>query len=153
MKNKRFLLYFLFLIISIFAITSISISASAKFTDIEECSEQTSAFSQCTLAEGSYNINFENENKHFLQNENIVVSYLVSDDISISTLTYTQTGFNVISAYIDENNDSRLILTLSCIPNSDEYNITLPITLENESILTASLYAIKNEYGISIRII
>ena len=44
----------------------------------------------------------------FLPNEDIVVSYLVSNEQEITNFDYEATGFEVVNIGIDEENSSRI---------------------------------------------
>ena len=103
----------------------------------------------CSQANGSI-ISMESERMYFLPDENIVVSYLIASDKNVIDYTYSQSGFNVISINIDENNHSRIIIELSCVSNMSEYTFDISFSLENDENATATLYAFRNEYGVFI---
>ncbi len=85
----------------------------------------------------------------FLPNENIVVSYSIASEQSIVDYDYSQSGFNIMLMNIDENN-SRIVIELSCIANSLEYAFNISVELDNGDNCVASLYAINNEHGVFI---
>ena len=96
------------------------------------------------------NVSFENEKVHFSPDENIVVSYLVSNDKKIVDFECVQSGFDIVSIKIDENNNSRIIAELSYLTYSSDNLLKVNIFLEDGDNVIASLYAIDNEYGVFI---
>ena len=92
----------------------------------------------------------DSEQTHFLLNENVVFSYSVSSGENIVDFTYSQNGFNVISVELDKDNESRIVIELSCTSNLNEYTFNISASLENEQAVAASLFAIKNDYGVFI---
>lgn len=103
----------------------------------------------CAMATEGITVSLETEARRFISGEDIVVSYLVSDDEEIMNFQYAQTGFSVVDIYVDENNCSRIVLELSLIPEQSEYCMELCITLADKD-LEVCLYAIENECGIFI---
>ena len=94
---------------------------------------------------------FMDSNKtHFLPNENVVFSYSVSSGENIVDFTYSGNGFNIISVELDEDIESRIVVELSCISNLDEYTFDIFVSLEDGQEVVASLFAIKNDYGVFI---
>lgn len=93
---------------------------------------------------------FDSEQTHFLSNENIVFSYSVYSGENIVDFTYSQNGFNVISVELDKNNESCIVIEISCSLNLDECTFNISASLENGQEVVASIFAIKNDYGIFI---
>ena len=100
----------------------------------------------CGEKAGGY-ISLDSVQTHFSPNENIVVSYSVSSGENIVDFNYLQSGFNVISINIDDNDESRIIVELSCVSDVLEATFDISVSLENGENTSASLYAISNEYG------
>ena len=150
MKAKRFFSSFFvfFLVFCNVLTTSIfDLSASAKTDDnASKSSEPSPSANCCNEASGTY-LALETEKRHFAPDENIIVQYSVSTEESIADFSYSQTGFDVISVCVDEEHDSQLFVELSCASTASNYQLTVQVVLQSGNTLTASLYAIKNEYG------
>lgn len=149
MKSRRLLasiLCVVFVFCSLFAITNVfNIAASAQTDD--SYSSQLTAYSNklyCGDEDDIY-VSLESDKVHFLPNENIIVSYVVSSNETISTYDYSQSGFTIINTRIE--NDNRIILELSCLPNESEYSLVMQITMSNNENVVAMLYAVQNDYG------
>lgn len=149
MKSRRLLasiLCVVFVFCSLFAITNVfNIAASAQTDD--NYSSQLTAYSNklyCGDEDDIY-VSLESDKVHFLPNENIIVSYVVSSEETISTYDYSQSGFTIINTRIE--NDNRIILELSCLPDESEYSFVMQITMSNDENVVAMLYAVQNDYG------
>lgn len=103
----------------------------------------------CGAADGDLSINLNVEKMWFLDAEDIVVSYSISNGEEITNVNYSSTGFNVIDVYVDSNDYSKINIELLCLDNQDEYKLDLNVTVGEENVNT-SLYAINNQYGIFI---
>ena len=103
----------------------------------------------CAAGNGVY-VSLETEKNHFSNDENVSVAYYVNSEDSITDISYTQVGFNVISVGVDESDSHRVMVELSCISSSTSYSVSVQIMLSNGKSLTAMLYATKNEYGVFI---
>ena len=89
------------------------------------------------------------EKMWFLAEEDITLSYAVSNEEEITNFDYSSTGFNVIDIYVDSSDNSKINLELSCSDVEEEYILDLRVTVGEEDVDT-SLYAINNQYGIFI---
>ena len=56
----------------------------------------------------------------------------------------------MISVGVDDEDSKRIVVELACVPNAEEYSMAIQIMLSSDDILTATLFAIKNEFGIFI---
>ena len=75
----------------------------------------------CSTSSEGARVYLESNKVHFSENENILVTYYVNTEKSITDISYTQTGFNMISVDVDAENPKRVIVELSCVPNAEEY--------------------------------
>ena len=66
---------------------------------------------ECVHSGDSY-ISFETEKVHYLENEQITVSYVSHYENGIADITYTQDGFNVISLSIDQEDNKAFTILL-----------------------------------------
>ena len=100
------------------------------------CSSNSSAVT------ASLNIN----NKWFLPNEDILVSYTVSGEEEIQDFDYIATGLEVADIYVSETDSSTINIELDQIESVDENKLNLNLSLPNNNI-DVSLFAYKNQYG------
>lgn len=151
MKRKGLLTIFLcafFMLCNIF-LTSLNFNVSASAEINEKSSPITNITSEDTEWESNYKtyVSFDSSKTHFANGENITVTYTANSDNYISDVSYTHTGFSVNYVCIDPSNSNRILVSLSCIPDADEYSMFITITLSSGETLTAMLYATVNEYG------
>ena len=62
----------------------------------------------CNSIDDGTKISLDIDSMRFLPNEDIVVSYLVSNEQEITNFDYEATGFEVVNIGIDEENSSRI---------------------------------------------
>ena len=91
-------------------------------------------------------VSLDVNNKWFLPDEDIVVSYIASNEEAITSFDSNATGFEVVGIEIDDENKNILTTELNCLPDAEEYVLNIPITV-GEKETSVSLYAINNEYG------
>ncbi len=91
--------------------------------------------------------NMKKGDVHFLPDENISVSYIVSSNYEVKSFNYTQNGFEIISATLNPANSKQIDLILECAENEFEHNLNLEITLSSNETINALLFAVKNECG------
>ena len=147
------LLCVIFVFCSIFSITnSFAVVANAQINDnncTPKYSESLNTTTCCREGDDKY-ILLESEKVHFLQNENIRVTYSVSNEEGIVSISHSENGFNVIAINIDEEENYKVTVELSCLSSSLEYTLSLQLELESGNNVKASLYAINNEYGVFV---
>ena len=100
----------------------------------------------CSTENGALDVSLDIKNMWFLPNEDIVVSYLASNEQEITNFDYEATGFEVVNIGIDNDNGSRITTELNCLPDEEEYMLNISVTVSGEDI-DVSMYAISNEYG------
>lgn len=132
-------------IINVFAIAEIS-----KIDDIyTHQNEELSSFIDCCDENDNY-IQLVSEKFHYLYDDNIEITYSISNEIEIIDISHSETGFNLISINVDDEVNNEIIVVLSYLLNSFEHTFTLQIEFENGNKAIASLYAINNEHGVFI---
>ena len=94
------------------------------------------------------NVYLDIDKMYFLPDEDILVSYLVTNEQEITNFDYTATGFEVVDIGIDEENN-RINVELCCLPHEENYLLDLCITL-GDKYMSVSLYAFNNEYGVFV---
>ena len=156
MKNKYFISVFMCVwgLLGIILTNSIflKIHAEESIENIDKVQFKTiekqilNSEKWCSSTDDELKITLDIENMWFLTGEDIIVSYLVSEEQEITNFNYNTTGFEVVDIEIDEQNSSGIIVELDCLPNEEDYFLNLSITI-GESQTNVYLYAINNEYG------
>ena len=109
-----FSLVFAMLIFSIISIANqLTVSSKTAYADelINNSKHEKFIENECVYSGGSY-IAFETEKVHYLENEQITVSYVSHYKNGIADITYTQDGFNVLSLNIDEEDNKVFTILL-----------------------------------------
>ena len=79
----------------------------------------------CSASNDSTTVRLETEKREYLIDEDLTVSYLMSNEVNIASFTIVPNGFNINSAYIDVENTSRLIINFDYLSNCEEYYIDI----------------------------
>jgi len=151
-KSAQARLLSIFLVIGVFFVTILNweFTVNAQINDNHSSAFNIENDDYNGTCVGKTRISLVSSKKHFLWEENILATYYVSSNESIADISYTQTGFNVISVGVDADNPKYIVVELSCIPTAEEYSMSIQITLDSAKTITARLYAIKNEHGVFI---
>ena len=147
----KFLLCHLLVFLNYLFIINISASAlEIKINDVfSNQYEELSSFIDCYDENDNY-IHLDSEKFHYLYDENIEITYSISNEKEIIDISHSETGFNLMSINVDDEENNKIIVILSCLLNSFEHMFSLQIEFENGNKAIASLYAINNEHGVFI---
>ena len=77
----------------------------------------------CSTSSEGARVYLESNKAHFSNSENVMVTYYVNTEKSITNISYTQTGFNVISVGVDDEDLKRIVVEMSCVQNEEEYSM------------------------------
>lgn len=115
-KNTKVVLGLLFatLIFSIISIANqLTVSSKTAYADelINNSEHEEFIENEYVYSSDSY-ISFETEKIHYLENEEITVSYVSHFENGIADISYSQNGFNVLSLNIDEEDNKVFTILL-----------------------------------------
>ena len=115
-KNLKMYLSFIVCITLIFSVVSVinnmyvyaeeNINETTEFETLEKQILDSERW--CSTENGALDVSLDIKNMWFLPNEDIVVSYLASNEQEITNFDYEATGFEVVNIGIDEENSSRI---------------------------------------------
>ena len=120
-KTKRVILGMLCvcLILGCFSIPMVNAKSEAGYFDIPN--NESNSF--CGTSSTVPTVYLESRRFVFSDDENIIVSYYVNSEDDITDISYTQTGFDVISVGVDDEDLKRIVVELSCVQNEEEYSM------------------------------
>ena len=115
-KNIRVVLGLVFamLIFSIISIVNqLSFPSKTAYADelINNLKHEKFIENECVYSGGSY-IAFQTDKVHYLENQEITVSYVSHYENGIADITYSQDGFNVLSLTIDQEDNKVFTILL-----------------------------------------
>jgi len=109
-KSAQARLLSIFLVIGVFFVTILNweFTVNAQINDNHSSAFNIENDDYNGTCVGKTRISLVSSKKHFLWEENILATYYVSSNESIADISYTQTGFNVISVGVDADNPAFL---------------------------------------------
>ena len=129
---------------SIFGIVS-----SANNESVTDASEEANGYTtECGF--DTERLYMETNQKRFDLESLVTITFVVHAEATISEIYYDSDGFDVLSATIDENNNSKINVVLNYDDALDCFSFAIGVILDNGNELTAFVYAVKNEFGIFI---
>ena len=145
MKMKKLLTVLLLtcLVVSVLHVTAFANTGTEDtneeqyFAPLEDSTEQS---------EDNY-ISLYEYKSHYLPDEMIEVSFLLTSELEIEDIDYVNIGFSAVEINVDEDNEKKLNVVLDCLSNQRYSSLELGVVLSNGETVYSELYAFNNEYG------
>ena len=153
-KNIRVVLGLVFamLIFSIISIVNqLSFPSKTAYADelINNLKHEKFIENECVYSGGSY-IAFQTDKVHYLENQEITVSYVSHYENGIADITYSQDGFNVLSLTIDQEDNKVFTVNISYEPDRVDYSLQMQVEHIGGELAIVELHGYLNEYGMFI---
>ncbi len=92
----------------------------------------------------------ETQKRDYSLEDNINISYLITNNVNIRSFSINSSGFLVNDAFIDSGNQCRLIIDFEYLCVVENYSIDIDLCLENGLSISIKLFALANEDGVFI---
>lgn len=143
MKKLLTVLLLICLIVSVLPVTAF---ANTGTEDTNE--EQYSAPLEDSTEQSADNyISLYEYKSHYLPDEMIEVSFLLTSELEIEDIDYVNIGFSAVEINVDEDNEKKLNVVLDCLSNQRYSSLELGVVLSNGETVYSEIYAFNNEYG------
>ena len=150
LSDKNFILIILIIVLVAYLVVFIGIDISNEIDKFKCISDEALAYADSyDIESGNYDYAYMIcEDDYILNDSSINVLLVLNTNKIICDYSIQNNGFD--DYFINELNTDKWNISLGCLHYGDDLEFHITLDLSNNSSITASLYAIYNEYGIFV---